>query len=186
MYYRILLLAIILCSFGTNLQAATFSTYYCPTTYKTVKLGDSIDAVRAACGNPTSTTTRQEQVLIPVNTVKWIYTLNLKDKSGNPVLIPAFTITLRDQKVIAIERNNLPTLGSSYCVQNGSVNLGDMQDSVLQACGQPNAVNSQQDSTTSTKEVVEWVYNNGPYKPQIIFNFEGGVLKQMGSGALGN
>ncbi len=186
MRYRIFWGSFILWPFLTNVHAATFPSYYCPTTFRTVKIGDGIDAVRAACGNPTTTLTRQEQVATPINTTKWIYTLNLKDKNGSPVYIPAFTITFRDQKVAQIERNNLPTTGGSFCITNGTVNLGDTQDSVLRVCGQPNVINSRQDSATATKETVEWIYNFGPYKPQIIFDFNNGVLTQIGSGALGS
>lgn len=185
MLYRLLWIALIFWPL-TNIQAATFSSYYCPTTYQTVKVGDGIDTVRAACGNPTTAITRQQQVVTPVNTTTWVYTLNLKDKSGSPFVLPAFTITFRDQKVTQIERNNLPTSGGNYCILNGSVNLGDAQDSVLRVCGQPNMINSRQDSNTSTKEIVQWVYNFGPYKPQIIFDFDAGVLTQISSGSLGS
>lgn len=172
--------------FFTNVQAASFPSYYCDTTFKTVKLGDSLEAVKAACGNPASATTRQEQVVTPITTTQWIYTLNLQNKKGATVdYLPALSIVFRDRKVVQVERSNLPSSGGSYCVMNNMVNIGDAQDSVLNICGQPNVVNSRQDSSTSSKEVVEWVYNFGPYKPQIIFNFEGGVLTQISSGALG-
>lgn len=187
MYYRIFLTTIVLLFFVDPLQAATFPSYYCPTTYKTVKLGDSIDTVRAACGDPSMTTTRKGQVNTPITTTQWIYTLNLQNKKKNTFdSQPAFSITFRDQKVIQIERNNLPPITGNNCVLNGLVNMGDTQDAVLSMCGQPNIVNSRQDSNTSTKEIVEWTYNFGPYKPQIIFDFENGVLTQIGSGALGN
>lgn len=173
------------CSTGLFAQTTT-SSYSCPNTYITVQLGDSVDKVRAACGDPTTASKRVEPVSSTINTLQWIYTSG-QSLNGRVSQLPVLVISFRNQQVTKIE--NLATAGLSVpaCSYNGSINLGDSQDSVLLACGRPSLVSTKQetDPNPQTKEVTEWVYNYGPYKPQIIFDFEGGALKQIITGALG-
>lgn len=180
----LLLFCGLLCSH--QIYAATFPSYYCDKTFRTVKVGDTQDTVKAACGQPSSTATRQEAVSTPIVYTQWIYSLGLLKTRETEVFLPALAITFQDQKVVKIDQSGSPLANGANCAVNGSVNVGDSQEKVLIICGRPNTVNSTQEAKTTTKEVIQWIYNNGPYKPQILFNFEEGILTQIASGSPGS
>ena len=54
---------------------------------------------------------------------------------------------------------------SSIMCDNGTVNIGDMDVTVQETCGEPN-----------TKGVNQWVYNFGPDQPVYTLIFEDGQL----------
>jgi len=54
---------------------------------------------------------------------------------------------------------------SSIMCDNGTVNIGDMDVSVQDTCGEPN-----------TKGMNEWVYNFGPSQPVYTLIFKEGLL----------
>lgn len=161
-------------------HAATVYSYTCAQTYRTVQVGNTMDAVRAACGEPTSNTTQDTPVNTPIEVTQWVYTASVKIKD-NTVSIPVLAITFQNQRVSQIEKTSIAAPVSTYCASPGAINVGDSQTNVLAVCGQPNIVNSKQKANTATKQVTRWIYNFGPYKPQVIFDFEGGVLKQISS-----
>lgn len=165
-------------------HAAGYNSYYCEKNFRNVQIGDTTENVRAACGDPTTTTTHDVQVSTPIDAVRWTYTLGLFSVKDAVFTLPSITITLREKKVIEINRSNLP-ISNAACTLNGSVNIGDTAEQVLLTCGQPNYTSNIQQMVNSTKPVTEWIYNFGPYKPQIIFNFENDKLTQINSGQLG-
>jgi len=59
---------------------------------------------------------------------------------------------------------------SSIMCDNGTVNIGDLQSSVQDTCGEPSSQNYEQNS---------WVYNFGPYQPvyTLIFDKDGKLIK---------
>jgi hypothetical protein len=165
--------------------AATFPSYYCANTFQTVKLGDSPDTVRTACGQPSTNITHQVPVVTPTTITQWTYTLGLLSFKGTAFFLPTILITFdNNQQVTQISRNNSFVI-TSYCALNGTINVGDPASKVLATCGQPSFVNTQQQAVTTSKNVSEWTYNFGPYKPQIIFDFENNQLAQITSGQLG-
>lgn len=169
-----------------TLAATTFPSYYCPKTYRMVKLGDSLEIVRTACGDPTTTLTQEvKDNNNAISTIQWIYTLGPVDLK-NIASVPSLTISFRDQKVIKVEKNGLALNDTGFCSMNGAVNMGDTMEKVLSTCGNPGMVNTQQEANPIPKLVTKWVYNSGPYKPQIIFNFDNGVVTEISAGALGS
>lgn len=171
--------------FFNTAYAATFPSYYCDSTFQTVKVGDTAMAVQAACGQPTTSTTNQVPVVTPTTTTQWIYSLGLFSIKGVSYSLPTLTIQFdSNQRVIQIERSN-SLVSSGYCAASGVINIGDPMNTVLLTCGQPNFTSVHQQPITTTKDVTEWTYNFGPYKPQIIFDFEGGLVTQISSGQLG-
>lgn len=183
---RILLSGILLAITTLASQATTVSSYYCATGFRTVKIGDPVEVVRAACGEPTSNQVRQKQITAALNTEVWIYSLTIPTANKNVAYLPVLAITFQEGKVTKIDRGNSSNAAPGYCGVNGTLNLGDTPDSVLSACGRPTTINTSQVPNTTTKTVTEWVYNAGPYKPQMIFDFENGVLSEINSGALGS
>lgn len=59
---------------------------------------------------------------------------------------------------------------SSIMCDNGTVNIGDMEVTVQETCGEPN---------TKNYELNQWVYNFGPDQPvyTLIFNKDGQLTK---------
>jgi len=59
---------------------------------------------------------------------------------------------------------------SSIMCDNGTVNIGDMDVTVQETCGEPN---------TKNYELNQWVYNFGPDQPvyTLIFNKDGQLIK---------
>ena len=163
-----------------------YQSYYCAKNFRNVSVGASMDEVRAACGDPTSTRVKQVQTQTPQDVTIWIYTLGLFSVHGATFSLPSLTITFSDNKVIAIAKDNMPITAGGYCTINGLVNMGDTMSSVQALCGQPNIVSTRQQMQVNTKEVTEWVYNLGPYQPQVIFAFEAGTLTQINMGRNGN
>jgi hypothetical protein len=184
---------LLLLFFSSAGLAADFSSFVCPNTYRGVRVGDSMDAVTSACGKPTTVATEQKQTNTPVTTTVWVYTqggalgsLNVK---GVSLSLPTLTIAFdSNQKVSSISSQGSSSNNSSlgYCGMGKTVNIGDSQETVKAECGEPTMVNSQESSSTTTQNVVVWTYNYGPYKPQIIFKFENGLLSGLSSGALGH
>lgn len=165
-------------------HAAGYNLYYCEKNFRTVQIGDTTENVRAACGDPTITNSQHIQVSTPVDLVNWTYTLGLFSVKGAVFTLPSIVITFRENKVAEINRSGL-LISNAACAVNGSVNIGDNAEQVLLKCGQPNSINNIQEMINSTRPVTEWIYNFGPYKPQIIFSFENDKLTQINSGQLG-
>jgi len=162
-----------------------YSNYFCEKGARGVSVGDTIDTVRAACGDPTTVTTKNIQEASPASTVQWIYTLGFIVAKNVAVTLPTLTITFQNQVVTQLAKNGIPLVGDTNCTLTGVVRIGDSMDKVTAACGQPNMVNNSQQTVSINKEVMTWTYNFGPYQPQILFNFENGQLAQITSGQLG-
>lgn len=165
-------------------KAFSYNSYTCDKTFRIVQVGDSMDTVRVACGEPTTSKNIEKPVTTSVTTAQWIYTLGLIQYKGIVLNLSSLAISFRDQKVIAIARSGA-IVTNGYCAINGRVNLGDTMTQVLTTCGQPNLVNNLQEAINSTKSITEWIYDNGPYKPQILFDFEAGKLTEIITGQLG-
>jgi hypothetical protein len=78
-------------------------------------------------------------------------------------LIPVITliISLNIDSAFAAQE------ASSIMCNNGVVNIGDMDATVQETCGEPNSRNY---------ELNQWVYNFGPSQPVYTLIFKGGQL----------
>lgn len=161
------------------------SSFNCPNTFKTIQVGDSMEAVQAACGPASSTATKQVQETTPTTTVQWTYSLGWMN-GAQTSLLPSLVLTFKNNKVTQITRSGAPVALGAYCVLNGVINIGDSSDKVLQVCGEPNVISQSQQANTTTKTLIVWTYNYGPYRPQMILQFENGALSQITAGQLGS
>jgi len=57
---------------------------------------------------------------------------------------------------------------TSFMCDNGTVNIGDMDDDVQDACGEPNS-----------QSMNEWVYNFGPSQPVYTVIFKEGQVERI-------
>lgn len=169
---------------GNSVLAAGYSNYYCEKTFSVVKVGDSMEAIKAACGEPTNISTQEQTVPNTTSAVKWVYNLGMFTIKGVVFNLPMINLTFREQKVVDVNRNGLPVT-AGYCAINGLVTLGDTMDKVLLNCGQPNFTTTAELQNSTSKTITQWTYNFGPYRPQIIFNFDNEKVIQISNGQLG-
>lgn len=181
---RIVSFLLILLFMTNNSFAAGYSTYYCEKTFRVVNVGDSMDTIKTACGEPSSTSNQEQIITTSVPVIKWIYSLGMFTIKGVVFNLPTINITFRDQNVIEITRNGL-SVNNGYCAINGLVTLNDTMDKVIVNCGQPSFTTTAQQEIPTTKIITQWVYNFGPYLPQIIFAFDNNKVIQISSGQLG-
>jgi len=171
---------LLVCFFSINAWA--INSYYCLNTGKVATVGQTIAQVMAECGQPASTTTREEHIDTPVTYTQWIYGIPI-DKVG---LIPTLRITFDENSVVTkIEKNGM-VLNSLLCNISGMIQLADAPLTIRLACGAPYLINTMTTVKSSVKTINVWTYNYGPYQQQMIFEFEGNTLRQIKTGNLGN
>ena len=170
---------------NNTLLAGDYTNYYCEKTSRVVKVGDSMDTVKAACGDPAHTSTQEKAVPNTTAVIKWVYSLGMFTIKGVVFNLPTINITFRDQKAVEISRNGLP-VNAGYCAINGLVTLGDSMDKVTLNCGQPSFTTMAEQQNPTTKTITQWTYNFGSYRPQIIFDFDNDKVIQISNGQLGN
>ena len=161
--------------FGVSAQA---DNYTCAKTFKVVNTGDSIEAVKAACGDPISTTARMDTVSTPVQTVRWFYMLLIDPKKPQ---IPVFSVSFKDGKVVQIEKSNIlvPFAGNFPCLIGDMLKHGLRMEEVLAICGGPSSVSTSEIEVASMKEVIVLTYDMGQFYPKVQFEFEGGKLARI-------
>ncbi len=137
-------------------SAQAYPNYYCAKNFKTVTVGDAQETVRAACGEPSTTVTKQIPVQTSLNVVQWVYTLGLLSINGVQLNLPSLSVTFSNNIVIEIDKNNIPITAGGYCNINGVINVGDNLNNVLAKCGRPNFINQRQSLQTTSKSVIEW------------------------------
>ena len=182
-----LIFSTILTSFYFNNSLA--ASFYCADTNGAIATGDTTDAVQAACGAPTTITTRTDTISSTNTEIQWIYASQgmAMTPQGRymPGLVPYLTITLQNDKVIQIQKTNNTLPSSITCGMSQAVGINSTSEMILLACGRPTLTQTVQTPNNTTQDVTVWTYNRGPYQPQIILDFVGGKLTQIISGQLG-
>lgn len=154
------------------------TTYTCATTLITVKIGDKMDAVKAACGDPTTVVSQVEPVSTPVHVVRWVYGVRPSAKS---FFIPLFSLLFENRTLLQIEKNNTgaPLLGFFSCVDSDMLKIGLSMEEALALCGTPSSVNTTETLVNSTKPILIWTYNQGSFHDKVNFTFENGYLTHV-------
>src|SRR5687767_10693497 len=76
--------------------------FVCKENYKTVKTGDTMEMVRAACGAPSQISEREEVTQSPKSSVQWTYNaIPTIYKNGVPytIYLPTIVVNFEDNKV---------------------------------------------------------------------------------------
>ncbi len=163
------------------LLSMTHASYalFCPTNFSIIQEGDSIDKVTSLCGKPDSQETKEVKTEGPQ---EWSYFI--PQTVGTITSNPA-TGTMKTQiafdansKVVNINVNGIG-VGSTTICNGANVSLGDTQESVKRACGDPVFVNKQQETSNTTNQlpatkVTTFTYSNTT--PQVKLTFENGKL----------
>lgn len=163
-------------------QCALADVYYCSNTMKYVQTGDNIAHVRASCGEPESSTTREEKITAETKVVEWMY--NIHHAEDNRVINIPMKVTFdeRTMEVKKIEVGGSEVQSTNVCRSNTQLKIGDTQAMVLSMCDAPafrNVAINKEDK--GKKKVTIWTYRVGQYSPQTtIMEFdEHGILESI-------
>jgi hypothetical protein len=159
--------------------AYSSNSYFCPATNNYINLGDSIDQVTKACGNPTETKawTSTEEETFPVE--QWLYNTVVASthpqapKSITMIFPMTLAINFREGKVVRILANNQTEKEGYFCDLDRSIKIGSTKDEVQSLCGYPAA---SRDTTQSiqknpTTQLV-YVYQPDWYSQPVSLYFE--------------
>ncbi len=171
--------------------------YYCsgPQGSGYINIGDSMAQVQQACGAPTAQHNEKAPGTSNVTTTQiWTYMsytttepLTTSTGLGRPNVQvdegdgPNMVVTIQGGKVTNIAESGQNTQSTNQCGR--PVSVGSSQAQVLQACGQPTNMNTQQQTSQGpASEVTVWEYNYGQYRQPLILEFNSrGQLSKIGS-----
>lgn len=152
--------------------------FFCPTNFKLIDFGDTIDQVTQQCGKPnTQTETNQSADNAPQ---EWQYyvpqTVAMSDTTQvQGTLKTSFSFD-QNGKVINISVNGIGVGSTTICGNN--IQLGDTKDTVKAACGQASFINKSNNGSGLTPEgVIKVTTFNYQTTPPMTLIFENGILK---------
>lgn len=165
----------------TLLPSSAFA-FFCPTNFNQINFGDTIDQVKQACGNPAKEETKDVTKNVPQ---EWSYYIPQSVGMGGTYTQAQGTLKTsitfdKDDKAVNISVNGIGVGATTICGQN--IQLGDSQETVKSACGEPSFINKEQprapttDTTTApavADKITEFTYTSNP--PTVLV-FESGVL----------
>lgn len=160
------------------------ANFVCPNTFKTVMTGYTMDQVTAACGQPTSSSNSQGQMTLPVKQMQWIYTLPSSTTFNGYLHAPQMVIVFENDQVVEVSSSTSEAASLFACYRTDRIAVGNSTTQVLQQCGSPNFINYVQQARPQTVSSTQWVYNFGPYRPQMVFIFQNGILQQIQLGQI--
>lgn len=161
---------------------ATSFAMFCPNNFNQIDIGYTIDQVTELCGKPDT----EKKVKAPPSTKnepqEWNYYLN--PTKGSNRLTPAPVGNLKTAlafdkgKLVNISVNGTSLLTTTIC--GAAISVGDDQDKVKSACGDPSFINLDSQSQARQAKLPEvetttWTYS-GSSDTQLIF--ENGKLKE--------
>lgn len=173
--------------------------YYCSTQQKNgfISIGNTMDQVKAACGEPTDITESEAPPSNAISTIQyWMYE-NIQVNMQQPLTVqgpirnvqrnlPPVVFQITNNFITAITQGEKSVTQTNQC--NGSqseVRVGDSLDKLITACGQPSFVNTSNQSAAQTppEKMTTWTYSTGQYAPPItlIFNAQGSLISINGS-----
>lgn len=161
--------------------------FFCPTNFKQIDYGMTIEQVIKECGNPTSQVeTSKANDNVPQ---EWSYYVpqTVTNTTYSQAQAGQAQGTLKTQVTFDSEGNaiNISVNGigvGSTTICGSMIQLGDKRDAIKSACGDPSFINKQQSNTSSlgTGEQKEIKVMTFHYQtnPPVTLIFENGVLKE--------
>lgn len=148
------------------------SSYYCPNTSAYIQVGDAMNTVETNCGKPSTVQEQLVKAQITIPAKQWIYNVN-GSQSGVVVFL------IQDNQVSGIQIAGMSVSSTNLC-GNRVIRVGDPASLVTTACGMAR-IENQTDVTQDqgTKKITVWMYDNGPYQPQLKLEFDQGVLTNI-------
>jgi len=114
----------------------------CPSNFSTINVGDTLEQVKTACGDPTSETTKES---LDDASQEWVYYFTPDPSQSGIVPTQPQTATLRttvalvNGKVVNISTNGM---GMTSTLCGGQVQIGTPAAKVKSACGKPAMINT--------------------------------------------
>lgn len=160
------------------LANAARADMFCPTNFNSIKEGDSIAAVIAACGKPDSQASNNKKANQPQ---EWTYYLANQSTPAPTRSVAGSTMKMTvafdaSGKAINISVNGSGMPQTAAC--GSQIQLGDAQDAVTNACGKPAYINQSQEAQNASvpeTEITELTYNASP---TVVLVFVNGRLSQ--------
>lgn len=162
---------------ATTLLPQLAFAFFCPANFNQINFGDTLDDVKKQCGKPDKEETKEAKKNVPQ---EWSYyvpqTVAIDtNKQAQGTLKTSLTFD-KNGKVINLTVNGIGVGSSTIC--GAIIQLGDTQDKIKSACGEPSFVNKQQpaDPANTPKEadkITELTYST---TPPVVLTFEAGVL----------
>lgn len=158
--------------------------FFCPTNFKQIDIGDTIDKVTQTCGKPNATKESKSPIVDENVPQEWTYYVNVSSNNfiGNMQNQGSIKMTVsfdKDGKAINISVNGVGMGNAGMC--SSTIQVGSSRDQVKSACGDPAFINKQAPSATATAttpgENTTTIYeyqSNPPVK--LIFN--NGILTE--------
>lgn len=162
---QLILLACVLVS------ANAWADIFCPNSFNSYNMGDTLAAVEASCGKADS---EKKYVKKPPQAQEWVYYI-----AADPNMPGTLKITIAFDaagKAINISVNGAGVSQSNIC-NNNPIQTGATQAAITTACGKPAYINETQPQAGGPKdaEMVEWTYASSP---PVVLVFQDGVLKE--------
>lgn len=157
-----------------GIACPTFA-FFCPTNFKQIEMGMTLDQVSSTCGKPTSIKeVTKENDNVPQ---EWVYFVPqnvgvsaFQQTQGTLKTSVAFDA---DGKAVNISVNGLG-VGSSTICGGQQIQLGDSRDTIAKACGDPSFKNKAENNNPPTKET-HVTYDSNP--PMTLI-FRNGLLME--------
>lgn len=148
----------------------SWADMFCPNNFNSISIGDSLDSVLAACGQPDKQTTKKDK---PTQPQEWVYFI-----AATPDMPGALRTTIAfdaNGKVVNISVNGAGVTQTQICGQ--TIQFGDKQEDIQNACGKPAYVNQATNESEKLKEVeiTELKYNS---VPPVTLTFMDGKLQE--------
>jgi hypothetical protein len=156
-------------------MSSAWADMFCPNNFNSINIGDSLDAVIAACGAPDS---KKESKKTPFQPQEWTYYIQ------QPALGAGMVGTLKTTfafdasgKMVNMSVNGAGESQSMICDNITTLSLGDTTDKVEKVCGKPVTITQTNTAMGAPKptEVTELLYNG---TPSVTLVFEDGILKE--------
>jgi hypothetical protein len=149
MQHKKIFMTALIAFFTTNSYAM-----FCPNGFNSINIGDSIQAVTAACGAPNSVSTEDSTADKPQ---EWTYYVKAQPSDQSTLRM---TVAFTSGKVTNMSVNGIGLTNTQICGGN-TVQVGDDEKSVKTVCGDPAfiAQSNLPSAAKDTTKVTTFVYN---------------------------
>ncbi len=152
------------------LFSSAWADMFCPNGFSSINMGDSLDAVVKACGEPDSKKTTKK---LPFQAQEWVYYV---------ASYPGMTGTLKTTvafddsgKVINISVNGAGVSETQIC-KNKTIQFGNTPEEIEAVCGKPTYINKTTgEGAAKPTEITELQYNASP---TVTLVFQNGILTE--------
>ena len=160
-------------------QGVFAASFFCAHTNTYVNTGDSMSAVKKACGNPSVEKLEDKPQKVAIFVKQWFF--STKERPPGPFSAdePGILVSFTDEQAFEILVNG-NAKSRALCPYNQVIQLGMTRDQIRTACGKPDLQGQSLRYVPIKKQsLTTWTYDVGPYRPKINFIFEDGILSKI-------